>query len=62
MALRVATQVSDDIFIVHCEGCIVFGDEGAVLRKRIRQLLTGTKKIAVNLSGVDHIESGGWAF
>ena len=59
MTLRVATQVSDDIFIVHCEGRIVFGDEGAVLRERIRQLLTGTPKIAVNLNGVDHIDSGG---
>jgi hypothetical protein len=56
------TQVSDDIFIVHCEGRIVFGDEGAVLRKRIRQLLTGTKKIAVNLSGEITSTAGDRAF
>jgi anti-sigma B factor antagonist len=59
MMLKVATQVSEDIFIVHCDGRIVFGDEGAVLRERIKQLLTGTPKIVVNLSGVDHIDSGG---
>ena len=59
MALKVESKVSGDVFIVHCEGRIVFGDEGAVLRERVRQLLTGTPKIVVNLSGVDHIDSGG---
>jgi anti-sigma B factor antagonist len=59
MALKVTTEVSGDVFIVHCEGRIVFGDEGAVLRERVRNLLTGTPKIVVNLEGVDHVDSGG---
>ena len=59
MALRVESQVSGDVFILHCEGRIVFGDEGAILRERIKQLLTGTPKIVVNLHEVDHIDSGG---
>ena len=59
MALRVQTQVSGDVFILCCEGRIVFGDEGAALRERIRNMFSGTPKIVVNLQGVDHIDSGG---
>lgn len=59
MPLKVETQVSGNVFILHCEGRIVFGDEGAVLRERVRQLLTGTPRIVVNLERVGHIDSGG---
>ena len=59
MALRVQTQISGDVFILLCEGRIVFGDEGAVLRERIRNMLPATPKIVVNLNGVDYIDSGG---
>ena len=33
MGLRVQTQVYGNAFILHCEGRIVFGDEGAALRE-----------------------------
>ena len=59
MPLKVETQVSGDVFILHCEGRIVFGDEGAVLRERVISLLAGTPKVVLNLLGVDHIDSGG---
>jgi anti-sigma B factor antagonist len=59
MGLRVQTQISGDVFIVHCDGRIVFGDEGAVVRERVLNMLTGTSRIVVNLSGVDYIDSGG---
>ena len=49
MGLRVQTQVSGNVFILHCEGRIVFGDEGAALRERVGSLLSGTPRIAVNL-------------
>src|SRR5437773_3505315 len=38
---------------------IVFGDEGAVLRERVNNMLSGTPKIVVDLRRVDHIDSGG---
>ncbi len=60
MLLRVQTEVSGDVFILHCVGRIVFGDEGAVLRDRVINLLSGTPKIVVNLNGVDYIDSGGF--
>ena len=59
MALKVQTQISGDVFIFLCDGRIVFGDEGAVLRERIGNMLPGTPKIVVNLNGVDYIDSGG---
>ena len=60
MLLRVQTEVSGDVFILRCDGRIVFGDEGAVLRDRVINLLSGTPKIVVNLNGVDYIDSGGF--
>ena len=59
MVLRVQTQVSGDVFILNCDGRIVFGDECAVLRERVGLMLPGTPKIIVNLKGVDYIDSGG---
>jgi len=59
MALRVQTQISGDVFIFLCDGRIVFGDEGSVLRERVRSVLSGTPKVVINLNGVDYIDSGG---
>jgi anti-anti-sigma factor len=59
MALSVETRISGDVFILHCEGRIVYGDECAVLRERVVSILTGSPKIVVNLVGVDHIDSEG---
>ncbi|PYX96339.1 MAG: anti-sigma factor antagonist [Acidobacteria bacterium] len=59
MALKVETRISGDVFILQCEGRIVFGDESAALRDRVRHMLSGTPKIIVNLERVDHIDSAG---
>jgi len=57
--LRMQTHLSGDVFIFHCQGRLVFGDEGAVLRERVSSVLSGSPKIVVNLREVDHIDSGG---
>ena len=59
MTLKVQTQVSGDVCILHCSGRIVFGDEGAALRERGRNILAGTPKVVVDLNEVDYIDSGG---
>jgi anti-sigma B factor antagonist len=59
MALKVQTQLSGDVCILHCSGRIVFGDEGAALRERGRNILAGTPKVVVDLNEVDYIDSGG---
>ena len=59
MALKVQTQISGDVCILHCSGRIVFGDEGAALRERGRNIPAGTPKVVVDLNEVDYIDSGG---
>jgi len=59
MALRLQTEISGDVFIVRCDGRIVFGDEGAVLRERVGKMLSGSPRIVVNLNGVHYVDSGG---
>jgi anti-sigma B factor antagonist len=57
--LRVQTQLSGNVFIFHCQGRLVFGDEGAVLRERVGSMLSGSPNVVMNLREVDHIDSGG---
>ena len=52
MTLRMETRVSGDVIILHCAGRLVFGDEAAAFRDRIKNILFGTHQIVVNLSGV----------
>jgi anti-sigma B factor antagonist len=59
MALSIQTQISGDVFILHCNGRIVYGDACAVLRERVVSMLSGSPKIVVSLAGVDHIDSEG---
>ena len=59
MALRVETEISGDVVIFRCHGRIVFGDEGAAFRERVRSMLTGTPKIVVDVSAVEYMDSGG---
>ena len=58
MALTVQTQISGDVLILACNGRIMSGDECAVLRERVVNML-GTPKIVLNLQGVDYIDSEG---
>lgn len=59
MALRVETEISGDVFILRCNGRIVYGDECAVLRERVVSMLSGSPKLVVNLKGVDYVDSEG---
>src|SRR5712691_773342 len=59
MALGIQTRISGDVFIVRCDGRIVFGDEGAALRERVGGMLSGSPRIVLNLSGVHYVDSGG---
>ncbi len=59
MALTMATQISGNVVVFLCRGRIVFGDEGAMFRERVRSALTGTPQIVIELGGVDYVDSGG---
>src|SRR5436309_15396575 len=59
MALRIETQISGDVFIVRCDGRIVFGDAGRALRERVGNMLSGSPRIVVSLNGVHYVDSEG---
>jgi anti-sigma B factor antagonist len=59
MALRIETEISGDVFILRCNGRIVYGDECAILRERVVNMLAGTPNFIVNLKGVNYIDSEG---
>jgi anti-sigma B factor antagonist len=59
MQLKLATRTVDGIYVVGCSGRIVFGEESAMLREKVKQAVTGNKKIVLNLGEVNYIDSGG---
>jgi anti-sigma B factor antagonist len=59
MPLKMETDISGDVVILYCSGRLVFGDETAAFRERIRNILLGTQQIVVNLSQIESIDSGG---
>jgi len=59
MQLKLTVRTVDDIVVVDCSGRIVFGEESADLRDTVKMVITQTKRIVLNLSGVNYIDSGG---
>jgi anti-sigma B factor antagonist len=52
-------QLSDGIIVVNCAGRLIFGDETAALRDRVRALVKDGSQIVLNLAEVSYIDSGG---
>ena len=59
MQMKLSTRTVDGILVVDCSGRIIFGEESANLRDTLRDLIPQNKKIILNLSGVNYIDSGG---
>lgn len=59
MSLKMETDISGDVIILYCTGRLVFGDESAAFRERIKNIRLGTQQIVVNLSGIEYIDSEG---
>jgi anti-sigma B factor antagonist len=49
----------DKVVVVDCAGRIVFGEESADLRDTVRMVIAQSKRVVLNLSGVNYIDSGG---
>lgn len=58
LKLNVRT-LSDGIVVVDCAGRIVFGEETAELREKVRALAVQGSRIVLNLADVTYIDSGG---
>lgn len=59
MTLKLDSREADGVTIVNCNGRIVFGEESTQLREKLKQILTSSRKLILNLSGVSYIDSGG---
>ena len=59
MNLTIETRVADGITIVSCHGRIILGEEASALRETLKHLLSSTRQIVLNLSGVNYIDSSG---
>jgi anti-sigma B factor antagonist len=59
MQLKLSTRIVDGIAVLDCAGRIVFGDESSLLRETARNLIGANKRVVLNLSGVNYIDSGG---
>jgi anti-sigma B factor antagonist len=59
MALKLDVRQSNGVTILTCVGRITFGEEATALRDRVKALLSSTKEIILNLTGVNSIDSGG---
>ena len=56
MAVR---TLSDGIVVVDCAGRLVFGEETAELRDKVKSLVVQDSRIVLNLADVTYIDSGG---
>lgn len=59
MLLRTSSRIYGKTFILDCNGRIVFGEETALLRKQVKELLEGAPGVVLNLSNVTFIDSSG---
>jgi anti-sigma B factor antagonist len=60
MQLKISKRTVDGILAIECNGRIVFGEESAMLRDEVKKAIAdGQKRIVLNLSQVNYIDSGG---
>ena len=59
MPLQMIPRVLGDVTIVECSGRLVLGEESADLRNLVKSVLTESKKIVIDLGGVNFIDSSG---
>jgi hypothetical protein len=60
MALNLDVSRTEDIAVVRCRGRIVFGEEADELRRVVLSLLNETKRIVLNLLGLDTWTAAVW--
>lgn len=60
MQLKISVRtLNDGIVVVDCAGRIVFGEETAALRDRVKGLIAEGSRVVLNLADVTYIDSGG---
>lgn len=61
VALSTKTYFWGDVIILRCAGHLVADEESSAFRERVEQMLSEKRRVVINLSKVDHIDSTGLA-
>ena len=59
MGLQLSTRMLGEATVVDCAGDIVYGEEAALLRQKVKELLQQGRHVVLNLSEVRMIDSNG---
>lgn len=59
MKLQLSTRMLGDATVVDCAGDIVYGDEAALLRQTVKEMLQQDRHVVLNLAEVRMIDSNG---
>jgi anti-sigma B factor antagonist len=59
LKMRLKTSTTADLAVIHCEGRLVWGIEAALLVDEIEGLLSQSRQIVIDLSGVQQIDASG---
>ena len=59
MQLKLTSKTVDGIYVLQCNGRIVFGEESSLLRDTVKKAIPENKRIILNLAEVTYIDSGG---
>jgi len=59
LRLSLETRVAEDITVVCCKGRIAYGIEAAALPGEIAELVTQTRRVVIDLSGVEMMDAAG---
>lgn len=61
MALKTTSHFWGDVIVFRCVGRLVAGEETTAFRQGVEKLLSERRKVIINLTEVDHIDSTGLA-
>ena len=59
LRLSLETRVTEDVAVIRCKGRIAYGIEAAALSGEIAELAPRTRRIVIDLSGVEMIDAAG---
>src|ERR1700682_5762662 len=59
LRLSLETRVTDDLTVICCKGRIAYGIEAAALSGEIAELAPQTRRVVIDLSGVEMIDAAG---
>ena len=59
LRLSLETRVTEDVAVIGCKGRIAYGIEAAALSDEIAKLAPQTRRVVIDLSGVEMIDAAG---